>query len=303
MHTLYANEQKGSQTIAQAEKELFQSIEKSYDLYLWLLRSLVDLQRFAQEKIDIASQKRLPTQEDLNPNRKFVGNDIIGLLAESEAFFKACDNRKISWYLEKDMLKDLFEKVKASRDYKEYMENPEKSFEEDKAFVIKLFKYTIANFEPFHQWAEEHSIYLIDDIDLACSMIIKNLKSIKQGEPFELLELYYGDQEEEEEFARILLKKTLEENETLVSIINGKTKNWELDRIAVLDMILMKMGIIEAKYFKTIPTKVSLNEYIELAKFYSTDKSSTFINGVLDRIFVELKADGTITKIGRGLMD
>jgi len=304
MHVLYADAQRGHDSLTFAEKELFLSIERSYDVYLWYLKSLSDLLRYAQEKIESGSKKRLPSFEDLNPNKKFVTNQVLHILANSESLFKAADNRKISWFSQPEMLKQLFEEVKHNRIFAAYLDNPEKSFEDDKAFIAKLFKNIIANFEPFHQFVEETSIYLVDDIDLVCSMVIKNLKAIEQDKPFELLNLYYGeDQKEEEAFAKTLLRKTLLEEKMLSSLINEKTKNWELDRIALLDMVIMKMAIIEAIHFESIPTKVTLNEFIDLAKFYSTPKSSNFINGVLDRIFEELKAKGTIKKVGRGLKD
>lgn len=303
MHALYAAEQKGALNYSAAEKELLFSIDRSYDLYLWYLRCFVDLQRYAQERIEAASKKRLPTHEDLNPNLKFLNNSVLSILTNSPRLLKKCDEQKISWYLHKELLKELYEEIKKSRDYQEYMDNPEKSFAEDKAFIIKLFKYTIANFEPFHQLSEDMSIYLIDDVDLVCSMVIRNLKSISNEEEFELLDLYYGDQEEERGFALTLLKKTIVEWQELEDLITPKIKNWEIDRLALIDTIIIKMGIVEAKYFDTIPTKVTLNEYIDLAKFYSTAKSGTFINGVLDSTFQELKEKGVIVKIGRGLSE
>ena len=181
-----------------------------------------------------------------------------------------------------------------------HMNNGETGFEEDKAFAIALFKTEIANFPALYNFFEEKSIHWLDDIDLACAMVIKTIKAFEEGEDCDILSLY-KDKEDELYFVNQLLQKTIvmdKENEVLIDEL---TSNWELDRIAKMDVILMKMAITELQIFNNIPTKVTLNEYIEISKFYSTPKSNGFINGVLDKAIGRLDKEDKINKAGRGL--
>jgi transcription antitermination protein NusB len=304
LQTLYAHFRSDNENYLSAEKELFFSINKMYDMYFYYLLIFDELVSLAKHRIEEGKIKRLPNPEDLNPNLKFVENKMFAMLQTNRALAEKAKQRKINWVGEQDVLKKLFKEVRECSEYREYMETRTSSFEEDKAFAVKLFKKTIANFESLHQLFEERSVYWVDDIDLICSMVIKTLKQFTEAsDEFEPLLPLYKEDDDEEEFAKILLRKTIIDDAENSREIDERTKNWEMDRIATMDVILMKMAITEAKEFNQIPLKVTLNEYIELSKFYSTPKSSLFINGILDKIFADMKKSGEIVKVGRGLID
>ena len=225
------------------------------------------------------------------------------MLKENKAIKDASIETKINWSgdVEQNVLLKLYNSFSKNDIYINYMNSEEQSFEEDRKFVIKLFKKEICNFELLLHYFEEKSIYWVDDIDLVCSMVIKTLKTFKSPEDInkDILPLY---KEDEEEFIKELFRKGLNNLTDNYAIIADYTKNWESDRIALMDRLLMNLAITEAQAFPYIPTNVTLNEYIEISKFYSTPKSNSFINGVLDKIFTSMQKEGTIKKIGRGLV-
>lgn len=192
--------------------------------------------------------------------------------------------------------------MRESETYFEFMNNESEGFDEDMAFAIAIFKSEIANFPLLYDYFEEKSIHWMDDIDLACTMVIKTLKTFSEEGENKILPLY-KDKDDETEFIKQLLRKTISMNVENEKLIDELTSNWELDRIAKMDVILMKMAIAELQTFSNIPTKVTLNEYIEISKYYSTPKSNGFINGVLDKAIGRLEKEGLITKVGRGLKE
>jgi transcription antitermination protein NusB len=201
-----------------------------------------------------------------------------------------------------EMIKKMTAALKDSEVYFQYMNAEETGFETDKAFAIALFKADIANSQLLYNYFEEKSIHWMDDIDLACSMVLKTLKSFTETGDNKILPLY-KEPEEEIEFINLLFRKTIVWDKDNSKIIDDLTKNWEFDRIAKMDVLLMKMAITEFQAFNYIPKKVTLNEYIEISKFYSTPKSNGFINGILDKAIDVLEKDNKIQKIGRGLMN
>lgn len=303
LQTIYAFTQSNNTNLVAGEKELLHGVEKMYDLYIYYLTMFDNFTHFAELKIEEAKRKKFTKQEDLNPNLKFVNNRFIALLKNNKAIKDASLKTKINWSgdVEQDVLNKLFNSFIKNDIYLDYMNSEKDSFEEDKKFVVKLFKKEICNFELLLHYFEEKSIYWQDDIDLVCSMVIKTLKLFKSPEDtdIDILPLYKDD---EESFIKELFRKGLNNLEDNYEIISKYTKNWESDRIALMDRLLMNLAITEAKAFEYIPTKVTLNEYIEISKFYSTPKSNGFINGVLDKIFNDLTKEGSIKKIGRGLL-
>jgi N utilization substance protein B len=229
---------------------------------------------------------------------------LLRILANSRNLEKECKDNHVSWNGHKDLLKHIFKVLIETEDYKEYMKSKERGFEHDREYLLRFFRRHIINEEQLHDFFEERSVYWIDDLDLASSMVLKTLKKISDGEDdIQFLELWGEESKEEYHFMINLYRKTLangSENEVLV---RKYAENWEGDRIATMDMILMKMALAEAVVFEEIPLKVTLNEYIEIAKYYSTPKSSIFINGMLDKIFEVLKAEGKVKKLGRGLIE
>ncbi|MGB0424129.1 MAG: transcription antitermination protein NusB [Flavobacteriales bacterium] len=302
MQTLYAFYQDGEGDAGKAEKELFFSIDKMEEMYIYLLQMVVEMQGAAIDKIEQGRNKQLPSQEDLHPNTKFVTNRPLRVLANSKNLKNKREAMSISWADDLDLVKKVFKMLIETEDYKEYMKSEERGFEHDKEFLLRFLKRHIINFEQLHDYFEEKSIFWNDDLDLISSMTLKTLKSIDENtDDVDLLPLWKPE-DDEKDFVTTLYRKTLSDAEENEKIINEYTKNWELDRIAMMDTILMKMAIAEARAITSVPIKVTMNEYIELSKYYSTPKSNGFINGVLDQAFSKLEKDGLIKKTGRGLM-
>ena len=208
----------------------------------------------------------------------------------------------MKWTENRDLLKQMFKDIQDCSEYQEYLASEVRGFEHDKEIVVKLFKRHLVNFELMHDYLEEQGIFWNDDIDLTASMVLRSLKAIKESDTdIEFLPLW-KEGDEEEEFCRQLFRKTLSTGADTKERVALVTPNWETDRIAIMDLVLLKMAIAEAIYFESIPTKVTMNEYIELAKFYSTPKSATFINGVLDTLMPKMVEEGRIKKVGRGLI-
>lgn len=302
LQALYAFFQSKEDNFAKSEKELMGSVERIYDLYLYLLLSFSELRTIAEHRIEENKKKILPKDEDLNPNLKFAENQLIKSLEECVELRSQSETLKVNWIGDdhQEMFKKILIQVRESETFFEYMNNGEAGYEEDKAFSIALFKAEIANSEILYNFLEEKSIHWIDDIDLACTMVIKTLKSFQPDQLNQILPLY-KDEADEKEFINLLFRKTIVFDKETEALIDELTKNWELDRIAKMDIILMKMAITEFQVCSNIPTKVTLNEYIEISKFYSTPKSNGFINGVLDKAIVRLEKEGKINKVGRGL--
>lgn len=298
----YAYLKTGDQSINQAEKELFFSIQKSYDLYHYLILLILDVAHYAEQRIDIAKQKKIPTYEDLNPNTKFVNNRLIKRLNENEDLKKYLNDQKLSWTNHPELIKNIYNELKESEMYEKYMNSGVNGFNEDKKFISDIYVKIIIGNESLHQILEEQSIFWNDDAEFVISMIIKTFRSFKaktEGEE-RLMPLFKN--EEDREFVKRLFRKTVlnhKENEELVSKF---IKNWDVERIAFMDIVVMTIAISEMIEFSDIPVKVSLDEYIEIAKYYSTEKSNVFINGILDKLVEHLKKEGKIKKVGRGLI-
>jgi N utilization substance protein B len=301
---LYAYYQSGEENLLKFEKELLGSIERMYDLYLLLLLNMPELVHAAENRIDDKKKKLRPTEEDLNPNLKFVNNQVFRKIEESQFIIKESELHKANWIgaEKQEIFRKLFLQIQESELYFEYMNDSENSFENDKSFAVNLFKSEIANSELLHNFFEETSIHWMDDLDHTCSMVLKTIKANDENAEFSILPLYKPN-DSEKEFVVDLFRKTVAMNIENELIIDELTKNWELDRIAKMDIILLKMGITELQIFPEIPTKVTLNETIEISKYYSTPKSNTFINGILDKAIEHLKKDKKIVKIGRGLLN
>ncbi|MFT5779802.1 MAG: N utilization substance protein B, partial [Crocinitomicaceae bacterium] len=265
LQALYAFFQSKEDNFAKSEKELMGSVERIYDLYLYLLLSFSELRTIAEHRIEENKKKILPKDEDLNPNLKFAENQLIKSLEECVELRSQSETLKVNWIGDdhQEMFKKILIQVRESETFFEYMNNGEAGYEEDKAFSIALFKAEIANSEILYNFLEEKSIHWIDDIDLACTMVIKTLKSFQPDQLNQILPLY-KDEADEKEFINLLFRKTIVFDKETEALIDELTKNWELDRIAKMDIILMKMAITEFQVCSNIPTKVTLNEYIEI---------------------------------------
>lgn len=304
LQALYAFYQSEGEDYGKVEKEMLNSLERIFDLYLYLLLTFSELKSIAEYRMEENKKKMRPSDEELNPNKKWVDNAIIAILEEHKVIRAQCEKRKVNWVGDEhhEMFRKLFMQIRDSETFDSYMNNGEVGFEEDKAFALALFKVEIANSPLMYNFFEERSIHWLDDIDLACAMVLKTIKAFTPEGPNPIMPLF-KDPEDELDFVKQLMRKTVVFDKENEIIIDELTANWELDRIAKMDIILMKMAITELQIFTSIPTKVTLNEYIEISKFYSTPKSNGFINGVLDKAIDRLTAEGKIKKIGRGLIN
>ncbi len=304
MQALYAFFQSDNRDLPRSERELFNGIDKIYDLYIYQLALLVELRHVAATLIEEARNKRLPTKEDLNPSLKFIENKFIHQLAENIHLKREMNNRKINWNNEFELVKKIFNTIRASDEYSKYMNVSDDSYKTHRNFVVEIFKEHIADFELLNHFYEEKNLYWGDDIYLVNPMIVKTIESFKEAAApdFALLPLY-KDREEDEQFVKELFRQTAIKDEETKKLIGEKTKNWEVERIAMMDVLLMQMAITEALCFSNIPVKVTLNEFIEISKIYSTPKSKVFINGILDKLIADFKAENKIKKTGRGLME
>ena len=291
-----------STDISLAEKNLLNSIERIYDLYIYLLLSFPVVREVALNKQDERKKKLRPSKEDLYPNLKFVDNEIISLITKSVDLNQLSKNRKINWDNDekREIYRKIFIEIEKSEVYFEHMNNDEKGFEADRNFLIQLFKAEIANSPLIYDFFEDEDIHWMDDIDLACSMIIKTIKNTKE-DTFDIMPLYKAN-DDEKAFICTLLKETIKKDAENELMIENLVENWEFERIAKMDVLLLKMAITELQCFETIPTKVSINEYIEISKYYSTPKSNVFINGILDKSVNLLSKENKINKSGRGLI-
>lgn len=301
LQSLYAFFQSGNDDLASGEKELLFGIEKIYDLYLFQFTMLGELHSQAMRIIEENRNKRLPGPADLNPNSRFVDNQCLQMISRHKNLEDLAAKRKIYWSNDLDLVRKLLFHIQQQPYYQKYMEQSSSSLEEDVEFVVKMVKKDLINFELLHHFYEEKSIYWLDDWELVNKMLIKTLKNSleKNIAGIELLDLY--KEVEDREFARELFKRTVLNQEEWDEIIAGKTQNWDIDRIALMDVIIMKMALTEILKFPQVPVKVSLNEYIELSKMYSTPKSKVFINGVLDKLVEEFVLEKKINKIVKGL--
>jgi N utilization substance protein B len=299
---LYAYYKSSASSIKNAEKELFFSIQKTYDLYHYLLLLIINVADYALTRIEIAREKKIPTWEDLHPNTKFVDNKIIAQLRINRQLNEYLKNKKLSWINYPEIIRNLFINIKESEYYKEYMSSSERSYEEDKKLLTNIFVKDVAVFEHLYQNLEEQSIYWNDEVEFVISIIIKTIRKFREsdGNSAKILPLFKN--EEDIEFVKKLFRKAILKSEEYRKLIEEFAKNWEIERIAFIDILIMQTAIAEAIEFPSIPTKVTFNEYLEIAKYYSTSKSSVFINGLLDKIITHLKEKNIVKKSGRGLI-
>ena len=299
---LYAFNRREDENLVAAETELMFSIGKSYDLYHFLLLLVLEVADIATEKIDQALQKRIPSHEDLNPRKRFIDNQMIGQIRKNIEFKKYIAAKKLSWVNNSHIPRLLYNKMLVWEEYEEYMNSDINNYLSDKKFIIRLITELFSNSEDLQSNLEEQSIYWNDDMEYISSMIEKTLKKFKtdSGEKTSLMPLFKNA--EDEEFVKILFRKAIVHSKKCSELIDKNTTNWEVDRIALMDILVMQLAITEILEFPEIPVKVTLNEYIEIAKYYCTSKSSTFVNGILDNIVKEIRDEGLFNKFGRGLV-
>ena len=281
-------------SIDTSEKELFFSLEKAYELYHRLLLLMIELTDAQNKRIENARFKYTATAADKNPDTRLINNRFIAQLRENKMLKEYVDRQSVSWVNEPDFIRILLDRLLASDLYKTYLTSEENSYAVDQDFWKKAFKHIIVENEDLSEILEAQSLYWNDDLETISTFVLKTIKRFDQskGAEQELLPMFKDD--EDAEFAKMLFRKTLMNVDVNKALIDQHTKNWEIDRVAFMDIVIMLVAIAEIKSFPTIPVKVTLNEYIEIAKAYSTIKSGHFINGILDAIASQLKKDGSL---------
>lgn len=301
LKALYAHLQSQADNMIASEKALIASVDKAYDLYLHLLTLIAEIASYAEERQEIAKRKQLPTYEDLNPNRRFIENRVVRLIADSENLTKITTDRKLTWKEHPELIKTLYNRLIESDYYKTYMAAEQCSFREDARLVQAFYTKELEECETLEEALEEQSILWSDDLGFALLMVLRTLSNMRQSNK-EVRLLPKFKSEDDLNFTRTLFQKTLIGYNDAIKTVEEFLHNWDLERIACMDNIIMAMAMTELEYCETIPVKVTLDEYIEISKYYSTRSSGLFINGVLDKVITRYKAEGRINKSGIGLL-
>jgi N utilization substance protein B len=303
MQSLFAFKGTESDDFSKDEKFLLHSIDNMFELYLVIMALLIEVQKKANSRLDLSKKKILATQDDINPNRKFADNSVLQFISSNTMLRDAIENRKLNyWHLDFEYVDVIYKAILESDIYAEYMDKGPSTLKEDKDFMMDVYTDIIAPNEKLFDYFEDKRITWVDDLPVINTAMLKIFTKLKLTKPetFLLPDLYKDD--DDRVFAINLLNKTLLNKSKYHKEIAEKTTNWDADRLANLDGILLQMALCEFQKFPSIPVKVTINEYLEIAKEYSTPKSSFFINGVLDKIVKEYKSDNIHNKIGRGLI-
>lgn len=301
MQALYAYNTNPKAEVRAYEENLVKSVRGCYELFLWLFALLPEIAFYRMKKLDSLKEKYNPTDEDLNPNTKFVENKVIKQMETNKTLTQLWPKYHILWEDDTDLIAKLFREIEQLPEYEVYMSTREQNYAEDKKLVLAIIEKVFSNNDLLHWYLGEKNTHWIDDYNEAMMMFYQNVKEFKEpkGEECKIDSLFKS--EEDEQFCRQLFRKTLEHASEYQQMIESKLQNWELERVINMDMLLMEMALCELLEFPSVPIKVTLNEYIEIAKWYSSDKSKVFINGILDRLIVDLRDNGKIEKTGRGL--
>jgi len=293
---VYAYYQNDSKNLDAAEKELLFSLSKAYDLYNYLLLLMVGVTEYALKRIENGKIKKLATDEDLNPNMRFVENKFIQQLQSNKMLLEYAHRQKRTWNDHEEFLKSLYEKIQATDIYKEYMAKGSSTYLEDRDFWRKLYKALICANEDLDRLMEEMSLYWNDDKEIVDSFVLKTINRFDETEGADQELLPEFKDEDDRSFAIRLFRRSILNCDEYRKLINENTRNWDLNRVAFMDVIIMQVALAEILSFSNIPISVSLNEYVDIAKYYSTPKSGAFVNGTLDGIVKSLRLEGKITK-------
>lgn len=303
MQALYAFKGNESEDLRVSNTFLNHSLNSMYDLYLSMLSLIIEVHKKAEDHQNKIQNKILATKAEKNPNQKFLKNEVLMMLSANEALKAELEHRKLNpWYLDFEYVDITFKAITESDLYKDYMSTSVSTFKEDKNFVISIFEDVIAPNDKLYDYFEDKKLTWLDDIPVVNTSILKLFKKLKPSASEQHFLPNLFKDEDDRDFGIELLKKTILNQSIFSTEIASKTKNWDSDRITQIDTVLMQMAICEFQKFPSIPVKVTINEYLEIAKEYSTPKSSNFINGILDKIVREYKAENKFNKVGRGLL-
>ncbi|CAN5408560.1 transcription antitermination factor NusB [soil metagenome] len=299
LQSLYSYFQSGTNDLKTAENELFRSIDKTLELYYLLLLFFTELAHDDLLDSEDLQRKYFPKDEEVHARRRFHQVGFVSALEESDIFKERVVNYKCSWQNDQDLVRKIFLDMKKSEEYKKFM-TAEAS--QEKEFLLQVIRMFIEKSEAMQSALQERSIYWGEDLSFCCHLMIKTVKEFYDRGKLEFPSLY-KDEKDDKEFVKLLFEKTILNNHDFETSISAKTKNWDVERIAMMDILLMKMALAEMMTFESIPVKVSINEYIDISKEYSTPKSKLFINGIIDKLASDYKAEGKIIKTGRGLVE
>ncbi|MBO4573798.1 MAG: transcription antitermination protein NusB [Bacteroidales bacterium] len=308
LQALYAYIESGEENVSKGVKHLLESVDKLYELFIWQLSFLVETKRFAENKITENKHKYIPKYEDLHPNTKYVDNRLLNALENNIDLRKLESEFKISWGAEsQDVVKNYYNIMKDSPEYKKYMTDKVDNFQADKKFIVTMISHYFADLDVLQDFYEDKSIYFCDDYHLVSSLLVDYLGKVKNFDPSTKLPTIYktdtAEANADENFIQELFRETVSHNEEFGKLIADNTNNWEKERICLMDMIILKMALTEFVCFPFIPVKVTMNEYIEISKYFSTPKSKIFVNGILDKLAKKLTEAGKIDKKGLGLLE
>lgn len=303
MQSLYAFNGTEGDDLSKDESFLFHSLDSMYDLYLSILALLAELHKKSKDYNDKLQKKLLSTDSDKNPSTKFQDNQVLSLISDNTMLNDIIKKRKLNfWDLDFEYVDILFKAILKSDVYNDYIQDNEVSFKNDKHFVLDIYTDIIAPNEKLYDYFEDKKLTWVDDLPVVNTVLLKVIRKLKLTSPeTALLPDLYKD-EDDKEFAKLLLNKTILNTSKFDEEIGKKTTNWDSERLASIDGVLLKMALCEFQKFPSIPYKVTINEYLEIAKEYSTPKSSLFINGILDKIVKEYQSENRNYKTGRGLM-
>ena len=304
---LYANILAGNSTLEHAESQLDQACEATRDLYVYMLSVVPSLTQIAKDRIEAAKTKLRPTEEDLNPNMKFADNALAKLIAEDKDLNKLLSKKKFSWAQYDLILKKVMTSVASKEYFQKYMDSQERSLAEDCKLFTKIFEEEFVDLEELEMMLEEKSLYWNDDLAYALTWCCRSFKDFAAGKNWSLIPLYQSEMlegdgvESDKRFVHKLLQSSYAGYEKYSAMVAESVTGWEKERLFSTDVVLIAMGLAEAVAFPELPVKVTLNEYVEIAKFYGTPKSRSFVNGLLDRLIAKLAEEGVIVKKGKGL--
>ena len=300
--TLYAYHKVKDKTYPATEKDLLHSLRKSYELYHLLILLLIDVVDYAESRVEQARQKKIPNYEDLHPNTRFQEMILVRQLRNNRDLGKFLAKTPLSWIQYPEIIRNLYRLILDMDFYKVFMSASDPTYRDEKILLERIYLEVVMNFEDLYLNLEEQSIFWTDDVDFIIKMVVRTFKKFREDNPEGGALMPMLKEEDDLDYCKRLLRSTIKNEKEYLGMIQASANNWELERIAFTDSLIMQLAISEAVEFKSIPTKVTINEFIEIAKIYSTQKSSQFINGILDTVFNGLKAEGKIVKSGRGLI-
>lgn len=309
LQALYAYIESGEDVPEKGVNHLMESIEKMRDLFVWQLSFLIETKRFAENRIEENKRKNFPTQEDLNPNMRYVNNRIIQRLEDNKDLAKEEQRLKINWADHQDIVRGYYNMMRNTEEYAQYMNDRNDDFRHDKKFITTMISNYFADLEVLQDFYEEKSIFFVDDYHLVSAMLLKFINDMKESfDEYSLLPKMYRIEKDDvnnKDFAVTLFRETLSHYDEYGKMVgdNVNEKKWEKERICVMDMIILRMAITEFLRLPYVPVKVSMNEYIEISKYFSTPKSKIFVNGILDKVLKKLREENAIIKKGAGLIE